>query len=344
MESQSASNSSDSEQSGIEDLEGDDTVSEIDEEDMFDFFTGEAQAPPDVHLTEPGAPSLLSMEKLSSGESLPDKGSCIIEDVAAPHSQRRCLPRPHIWPFLRNSDGFGLRVHVPGTRSPWDLSHLGENAMTEYIRVLTINAIQDGGPKSLKCHLHLTRLAKPCNYMALSYAWGSEEAIDELEIDGYRVSVKPTVKSALLQVRQHWYSTSDLHRGDDEPCVWVDSICIQQADDEEKNAQVGVMGEIFSNAQCVLIWLGELKWEGHAQAESLASVNGPPENANIYHLIKQRCFVDHLKMKPWGFRLWTVQEFLLQEQRWVLYGPWMFNFSHLEPRIVEKRRKYTTLV
>ena len=38
--------------------------------------------------------------------------------------------------------------------------------------------------------------------------------------------------------------------------LWVDAICINQKDDEERAAQVQRMGLIFSSAQCVLAWLG----------------------------------------------------------------------------------------
>ena len=38
---------------------------------------------------------------------------------------------------------------------------------------------------------------------------------------------------------------------------WIDALCINQLDVDEKNEQVGRMREIYSNAPCVLIWLGD---------------------------------------------------------------------------------------
>ncbi|KAK5659690.1 hypothetical protein OQA88_900 [Cercophora sp. LCS_1] len=39
--------------------------------------------------------------------------------------------------------------------------------------------------------------------------------------------------------------------------LWVDALCINQGDVEEKSYQVGLMGRIFSEAATVLIWFGE---------------------------------------------------------------------------------------
>lgn len=38
---------------------------------------------------------------------------------------------------------------------------------------------------------------------------------------------------------------------------WVDAICINQADLEERSAQVQIMPQIYSQASCVIVWLGD---------------------------------------------------------------------------------------
>jgi hypothetical protein len=45
----------------------------------------------------------------------------------------------------------------------------------------------------------------------------------------------------------------------DQRRLWVDALCINQSHIDEKNHQVGIMGEIYSKAAWVLVWLGAEK-------------------------------------------------------------------------------------
>jgi heterokaryon incompatibility protein (HET) len=45
------------------------------------------------------------------------------------------------------------------------------------------------------------------------------------------------------------------------PCLWVDAICINQGDLVERAEQVKLMGDIYRNAEDVLVWLGEEEGE-----------------------------------------------------------------------------------
>ena len=38
--------------------------------------------------------------------------------------------------------------------------------------------------------------------------------------------------------------------------IWIDAVCINQNDDLEKSGQIPLMGEIYSKAAEVLVWLG----------------------------------------------------------------------------------------
>jgi len=39
--------------------------------------------------------------------------------------------------------------------------------------------------------------------------------------------------------------------------LWVDPVCINQEDVPERGSQVGIMGEIYTKASSVVVWLGE---------------------------------------------------------------------------------------
>ena len=89
-------------------------------------------------------------------------------------------------------------------------------------------------------------------FQALSYYWGSGQAIHEIRIlrgDQRRPNsfvVRPNLHSALKCLCD-----------EDEPqFLWVDAICIDQDDDQEKNSQLPLIPEIYSGATNVCIWLG----------------------------------------------------------------------------------------
>jgi hypothetical protein len=84
-------------------------------------------------------------------------------------------------------------------------------------------------------------------YSALSYVWGERINPRIISINGATVFVTPNLFAALKRFR-HATQTVEL---------WVDALCINQDDIQERNAQVGFMGEIYKNAHEVLMWLGE---------------------------------------------------------------------------------------
>jgi hypothetical protein len=69
---------------------------------------------------------------------------------------------------------------------------------------------------------------------------------EAISIDGLLLPITPNCLYALKQVRLH-------HPQD---YVWVDAICINQEDMEEKAAQVAMMGEIYAKATRVLACIG----------------------------------------------------------------------------------------
>lgn len=103
------------------------------------------------------------------------------------------------------------------------------------------------GDKSydFECKFHVESLSSPPPYTAVSYMWG--ESIETLAIllDGKPFDIRSNLFDLLKRLsRQH---TS---------LLWVDAICINQTTIHERNHQVGLMGQIYSKAERVVIWLG----------------------------------------------------------------------------------------
>jgi hypothetical protein len=86
-------------------------------------------------------------------------------------------------------------------------------------------------------------------YVTISCTWGHVDVVRQVSIscNGSSFFISENLFTALRRLR----------RIDGSILVWADAICINQADILERTRQVALMGEIYSNSQETMIWLGE---------------------------------------------------------------------------------------
>ncbi|EXF81291.1 hypothetical protein CFIO01_07811 [Colletotrichum fioriniae PJ7] len=84
------------------------------------------------------------------------------------------------------------------------------------------------------------------SYTALSYVWGSATDTTPIEIEGASFSVTLNLHAALRQLQTDSVDS----------WLWIDALCIGQANLEEKSWQISTMRDIFSGADMVYVWLG----------------------------------------------------------------------------------------
>ncbi|KAI8961832.1 HET-domain-containing protein [Daldinia sp. FL1419] len=87
------------------------------------------------------------------------------------------------------------------------------------------------------------------DFVALSYVWGDQSIRRDIIVDGVTISVTASLEGALRELRCH----SRIQQGF---FVWVDALCINQEDLDERSAQVAKMKDIYQAAWHVVIWLG----------------------------------------------------------------------------------------
>ncbi|KAM0811959.1 putative WW domain-containing protein [Seiridium cardinale] len=93
-------------------------------------------------------------------------------------------------------------------------------------------------------------------YEALSYVWGQGNAEEPLLVRYPRPNSRSN-EWRILRIRPLLADALRHLRYTDRPrTMWIDAICINQDDTEERNEQVHRMGEIFSLAHRVVAWLG----------------------------------------------------------------------------------------
>ncbi|KAK0735317.1 heterokaryon incompatibility protein-domain-containing protein [Apiosordaria backusii] len=86
-------------------------------------------------------------------------------------------------------------------------------------------------------------------YKALSYAWGDRYDILPIRCNGTEIQVTRNLYWALQRLSVDFAGQR----------LWIDAICINQNDEAyaEKGQQLDIMGEIYAQAEEVLIWLSE---------------------------------------------------------------------------------------
>ena len=88
----------------------------------------------------------------------------------------------------------------------------------------------------------------PPEYEALSYVWGDPVLPQVLHLDGGRThAITTNLFNCLVSLRK-----VDMTR-----VLWVDAVCINQENLQEKEQQIALMGKIYKNATRAVIWLGQ---------------------------------------------------------------------------------------
>jgi hypothetical protein len=121
------------------------------------------------------------------------------------------------------------------------------------IRLLTPEPITNsrGHPTGHAWRLqHASLSDKEIQFDALSYVWGSQDEILPISLDDKCLRVHHNLYTALPYLAT---------RGKQGTCmrpIWIDAICINQEDEEEKSEQIASMHRIYRHAEKVWVWLG----------------------------------------------------------------------------------------
>jgi hypothetical protein len=175
------------------------------------------------------------------------------------------------------------------------------NSTKKEIRILILEPSSAGYP--IKCSTKVVSLLSEPQYVALSYVWGDVSIRDSIVLDG-----GPFLVTKNLAIALHRLRLPDKPRR-----LWVDALCINQNDMEERNEQVAMMGEVYIHAKPVVIFLGEAFDDSD---EALKFISTVSEEAEITEGSSIRFFSFYMSLveKEWFTRLWTVQELVLATQ------------------------------
>lgn len=192
--------------------------------------------------------------------------------------------------------GFGDFVDVHGTpKSPiHKLDYLPLSTSTDEIRLLTIIPSYDPS-MPISCTLEHKKFSDNPTYESLSYTWGSP--------DGHKPTIY--VDNKPMTIRENlWFALKDMRECYDSRTLWIDAVCIDQDNIDERTRQVRIMPFIYRRATKVLVWLG---LEDSKVSQVLSKLRRDDLDA-IRNSVDLRLQIGLLCQRDYWKRLWIIQE------------------------------------
>ena len=175
------------------------------------------------------------------------------------------------------------------------------------------------GQDDIVCSLTEHSLSSSPQYEALSYCWGDENDTTPIEVNGSKLDITRSLRSALLHLRNPNHSRF----------IWADAVCINEQDMTERAYQVSIMGDIYRSAIRTLIWLGPADDESGRAFSMCARLAAYAESSESKgkEAVKTKddfdsndSSLEHLVERPWWTRVWVVQEVILAREAIIVCG------------------------
>lgn len=152
------------------------------------------------------------------------------------------------YPIVRRVENMLAATPVGGGRHETARSPYVYGPLAEPTHIRLLHLLPGLRDSPLACTITDTDLDANPFYTALSYEWGTETELYPLICNEDRqFGIRRNLYDALLRIRS----------GDTALVLWIDAICINQADNAEKSNQIQMMTKIFNQADLTFMWLGE---------------------------------------------------------------------------------------
>ena len=155
----------------------------------------------------------------------------------------------------------------------------------------------------IKCQLWVVSLAKGEEryYEAVSYCWVDDEKSNLIYVNDRPYYITDSLNSFLRYRRVKDQSVT----------LWIDAICINQDDHEEKQKQVQLMREIYICSNRLTIWLGSPSGDTHLAFATIRYILQGDGLKLPYLDEDSRRALNSLFDRPLWTRIWILQEVIL---------------------------------
>lgn len=176
-------------------------------------------------------------------------------------------------------------------RMPWRYIPSYERLPLRHGEIRLLHLLPGTAGDTIRCKLTKASI-HDTTFDALSYTWGDQRDTRTIDVDGWVARVTTNLHTALEYLRH----------SDREFIFWIDALCINQDDLEERSAQVQSMHEVYGAAYEVIVWLGKPTSRTDLAIDAWNSP-GP------FAFDESVCLgVVELAQRPWWTRVWAIQE------------------------------------
>jgi hypothetical protein len=179
--------------------------------------------------------------------------------------------------------------------------------------------------------LRTHKLSEDLKYDALSYEWGQEGEMETILLDGKLLSIPRSLYLFLKVLR----ASPDANATP----LFADAICIDQQNLQERASQVQLMGQVYTSARRVHIWLGPER-AGIGLLFKFCNVLKGSETDGKVRGRFEEIFGEHNEAAfqeavqafttcSYWRRLWVIQEILLAKELRVHCGKYQVNWNAL---------------
>ncbi|KAF5700270.1 het-6OR heterokaryon incompatibility (het-6OR allele) [Fusarium mundagurra] len=208
------------------------------------------------------------------------------------------------------------------------------------LQLLPPTQVHRGISKEIECKIIHVRLENAPKYEALSYVWGDQERKQKIRIRAGRRTILDRSHYSIPVTLSLFSALGSLRYASKTRVLWIDQICIDQDNTQEKNEQVPRMRHIYEMATCTIIWLGdsiqdsEILWEMYKTLSTPAPINdshsvmltldqrilarmlgvGVETASNSRSSVEYRLLLERFLNLSWFSRAWVYQEAVVAEK------------------------------
>lgn len=215
-------------------------------------------------------------------------------------------------------DDTGLSNSISTTGSDEDnASKLRYTPLSEKeVRLVRLRMVADHD-STIRVDLITAEWPPSLSYEALSYIWGEPANQPSILISTEDAPPWP------FQVTQNLHAALyHLRREDCDSVLWIDALCIDQTNVEEKEQQVRKMDQIYQTASNVCVWLATGTFQSHHGMRHISVVLKSIWDVSSTHALAQLTWkpFEHLLQKDWFSGRWVIQEIALAKKATVHCG------------------------